>query len=78
MTKSNVNNVFPVMFIGAATARVARGSRPYQILKIQHGTRPIVCSKVLIHYYLDPTQGGICGEEQWGIYIKIEEKLRKN
>ena len=24
------------------------------------------------------TQGGICGEKQWGIYIKIEGKLSKN
>ena len=23
-------------------------------------------------------QGGICGEKQWGINIKIEEKLTKN
>ena len=32
----------------------------------------------MIRNYTYYYQGGICGEKQWGIYIKIEEKLSKN
>ena len=38
----------------AAPARVARVRTLYKLLGIQHGTRPILCSEVLIYYYLGP------------------------
>ena len=41
--------------IGVATAQVAQARTNYQLLGIQHGTQPILCSEVLIDHNLETT-----------------------